>query len=435
MLRKSYSKQLIMSSPNSHRNAIKIGVGILAGIISISIVGGAITAYANTDLTTQYNTLLAKNEYLISQSLLTEEIHQSLKTNNPKINGWIENLQNYSRIKQSLNQAKQDSEALYQQYIQTEKLELETKIALTYQFLKDNPNSKAKPMLENTLQTVEKYIQSPTTPLEKIQEGNTLLSENNTYFASVLAVEKKEAYKVKLAQTIEKASEVNNQTALVNGFLSSDTQSLLNELTGKQKQIESMEDLAQGIESLESELNQTNEKLTVITVSIESEKARLAEAERIRIEQERLAAEEAAKYAKANGITYKNILVDISDQMSYYYEGQTLVNSTPVVTGRPQYPTPPGTYAIYAKARNISANGCADGVCWNTPLNYWMPFYNPYGLAYGLHDAYWQPYFGGNRRFENNGEAGSHGCVNLPPAFAEWLYSWSEIGTTVQIVP
>ena len=27
----------------------------------------------------------------------------------------------------------------------------------------------------------------------------------------------------------------------------------------------------------------------------------------------------------------------------------------------------------------------------------------------------------------------SHGCVNLPMDFAEWLYGWTSIGTRVEI--
>ena len=45
-----------------------------------------------------------------------------------------------------------------------------------------------------------------------------------------------------------------------------------------------------------------------------------------------------------------------------------------------------------------------------------------YGHA--LHGTYWH---------NNFGAIMSHGCVNLPMDFAEWLYGWTSIGTRVEI--
>jgi len=39
---------------------------------------------------------------------------------------------------------------------------------------------------------------------------------------------------------------------------------------------------------------------------------------------------------------------------------------------------------------------------------------------YGLHGAYWH---------DNFGQRMSHGCVNLPPSEAKWLYEWSRSHT------
>ncbi|MEO7617644.1 MAG: L,D-transpeptidase, partial [Candidatus Saccharibacteria bacterium] len=56
----------------------------------------------------------------------------------------------------------------------------------------------------------------------------------------------------------------------------------------------------------------------------------------------------------------------------------------------------------------------------------WMPFHG----GYGLHDAIWRKgRFGGQDYIRG----GSHGCVNLPDATAEWLYNWSVVGTPVYI--
>ncbi len=44
--------------------------------------------------------------------------------------------------------------------------------------------------------------------------------------------------------------------------------------------------------------------------------------------------------------------------------------------------------------------------------------------AEALHGAYWHDSFG---------QKMSHGCVNLPPAFAAWLYGWAPLGTGVWV--
>ena len=49
------------------------------------------------------------------------------------------------------------------------------------------------------------------------------------------------------------------------------------------------------------------------------------------------------------------------------------------------------------------------------------------GAEYGLHDAPWRGYFGGNI-YQGSG---SHGCVNMPPYYAAQLYDMIDIGTLV----
>ena len=81
-----------------------------------------------------------------------------------------------------------------------------------------------------------------------------------------------------------------------------------------------------------------------------------------------------------------------------------------------------GTFHIYYKNTNTHLVGRD----YSVPVKYWMPFY----LGYGLHDAVWRHgMFGGQDYIY----AGSHGCVNLPDATAEWLYNWSDIGTVVWV--
>jgi lipoprotein-anchoring transpeptidase ErfK/SrfK len=59
--------------------------------------------------------------------------------------------------------------------------------------------------------------------------------------------------------------------------------------------------------------------------------------------------------------------------------------------------------------------------------------------GYFLHDAPWRSVFGPGSNVVDGtpggNTTGTHGCVNVPFAAETWLYNWSQIGTTVQILP
>lgn len=62
---------------------------------------------------------------------------------------------------------------------------------------------------------------------------------------------------------------------------------------------------------------------------------------------------------------------------------------------------------------------------YETEVQYWMPFFE----GQGLHDASWQPAFGGNIYTYN----GSHGCINLPPSVAKTIYENIQPGMAIVI--
>jgi LysM repeat protein len=111
----------------------------------------------------------------------------------------------------------------------------------------------------------------------------------------------------------------------------------------------------------------------------------------------------------------RRFVVDLSEQMLYAYEGNTMVRSTLVSTGLPQWPTVTGTYYIYLKYRSQRMRGPGYDLP-NVP--YVMYFYQ----GYGLHGTYWH---------NNFGTPMSHGCVNMPTSEAEWAFNWASIGTPV----
>ncbi|MBK9712636.1 MAG: L,D-transpeptidase [Kouleothrix sp.] len=119
----------------------------------------------------------------------------------------------------------------------------------------------------------------------------------------------------------------------------------------------------------------------------------------------------------------KLIVVNLSDQWLYAYEGKQQVFDAPVSTGRDGMETPTGTYSVYAKLKVQTMDGVTDGKRWVVP-NVPNVMYINGGVA--LHGTYWHNRFGTGARL-------SHGCVNLPLDAAAWLYRWSPMGTTVKV--
>ena len=109
--------------------------------------------------------------------------------------------------------------------------------------------------------------------------------------------------------------------------------------------------------------------------------------------------------------------VNLTQQMTYAYQGDKVVNSFLVSTGTWQYPTVTGQYHIYVKLLSTDMTGPGYYLP-NVP--YTMYFYQ----GYGLHGTYWH---------HNFGTPMSHGCVNLRTPDAEWLYNWASVGTLVNI--
>ncbi|MGB8213869.1 MAG: L,D-transpeptidase family protein [Anaerolineales bacterium] len=109
--------------------------------------------------------------------------------------------------------------------------------------------------------------------------------------------------------------------------------------------------------------------------------------------------------------------VNLSKQMLYAYEGNTVVASFLVSTGVPAFPTVTGQYHIYVKYLYTLMQGD----------NYYLPNV-PYTMyfykGYGIHGTYWH---------HNFGHPMSHGCVNMYTPDAEWMYYWASIGTLVNI--
>ncbi len=120
--------------------------------------------------------------------------------------------------------------------------------------------------------------------------------------------------------------------------------------------------------------------------------------------------------------------VDLAEQVVRMYDGGQLVFETSCISGIPdgEHDTPEGVFYITAKASPSKLVGYSNGEkLYESTVQYWMPFD---GNAIGLHDATWQPGFGGTMYADGYG---SHGCVNLSYDAAQELYSLVNNGDPV----
>lgn len=121
----------------------------------------------------------------------------------------------------------------------------------------------------------------------------------------------------------------------------------------------------------------------------------------------------------------KYILVDISEQHMYVYEGDSLLYSFVASTGM-NNATRVGTFAVQSKIPN------AYGATWNIWMPNWLGIYWAGGLENGIHALPILPN-GGTLWAGFLGRPISYGCVVLGTYDSQLLYDWAEIGTPVEI--
>lgn len=119
----------------------------------------------------------------------------------------------------------------------------------------------------------------------------------------------------------------------------------------------------------------------------------------------------------------KHILVVLSEQRLYTYEGDQLIGSYLISSGVSAHPTVTDVFKIWVKLPITTMSGGTGSDTYNLPnVKFTMYFYGDYGI----HGTYWH---------NNFGTPMSHGCVNMTEADAEIVYNWAEIGTIVQVIP
>ena len=108
--------------------------------------------------------------------------------------------------------------------------------------------------------------------------------------------------------------------------------------------------------------------------------------------------------------------VDLDSQILVAYEGTLPVYATLVSSGGKDTPTETGIYRIWMKESEADMKGLNGEDPYSVATVPWTQYFYP-ERDLALHTAYWHDQFGHPR---------SHGCVNLAPRDARWLYFWSD---------
>lgn len=119
----------------------------------------------------------------------------------------------------------------------------------------------------------------------------------------------------------------------------------------------------------------------------------------------------------------KKVVVNLTYQTLSCFEGNTEVYFCRCSTGGKfdaqgnavdNWSTNPGDHLTWRKAMSIHMSGGSTGAGYDTPAVSWTNLFDGAGIA--IHAAFWHNGFG---------EPRSHGCVNVSPKDAQWIFRWT----------
>jgi lipoprotein-anchoring transpeptidase ErfK/SrfK len=115
------------------------------------------------------------------------------------------------------------------------------------------------------------------------------------------------------------------------------------------------------------------------------------------------------------GTLDKRIVVDLTRQRLNAYEGSKPVFTSRIATGYFEGDTPLGEFRVERKqpSRHMASN--LEGNEFDLPGVPWVCYIAWTGVS--VHGTYWH---------NNYGTPQSHGCINLNPKAAKWIYRWTE---------
>lgn len=119
----------------------------------------------------------------------------------------------------------------------------------------------------------------------------------------------------------------------------------------------------------------------------------------------------------------KTIRVDLTYQTLGCFEGQNEVYFCRISSGAEfnasgeavdQWKTPTGDLNTHWKIISLNMSGGSSGAGYSTPAVPWVNMISGEGVA--IHGAFWHNDFGERR---------SHGCINVKPEDAKWIFRWT----------
>jgi lipoprotein-anchoring transpeptidase ErfK/SrfK len=124
--------------------------------------------------------------------------------------------------------------------------------------------------------------------------------------------------------------------------------------------------------------------------------------------------------------------VNLTFQVATAYEGTQVVRTTRVSAGRPGWETPTGTHQVLRRVERDTMDGAS--LVGQGP--------NGQGAKYHIDDVGFVQYFTADgaaihantwRNPASFGVPGSHGCIGMLPADAQWFWRWMDVGTTLLV--
>jgi len=120
----------------------------------------------------------------------------------------------------------------------------------------------------------------------------------------------------------------------------------------------------------------------------------------------------------------KWINIDLYNQTLSAYENNELVFATVIASGSGDLYSDPGTYRIYEKKELEQMQGSYTSDRSDFYYMEGVPWAMYYNHAQAIHGIYWPAVLGFKQ---------SHGCINMFPGDAHWLYNWAELGDYVYV--
>ena len=118
------------------------------------------------------------------------------------------------------------------------------------------------------------------------------------------------------------------------------------------------------------------------------------------------------------------IEVNLFEQTLAVYDQGKMVYASLIATGVDPFFTRPGLFQIDRKLDSTTMSGSFTADRSDFYYLEDVPWTMYYDHARALHGAYWRTAFGYPQ---------SHGCVNLSPADAHWLFNWANVGDWVYV--